>query len=178
MAATSPKMLEGKASTINPISWKSGKLNRIARSSLSAEIQSFSEAEEELMFTRLQWAEMCGYDIPMKSPETVAQKIKGVVVTDARSLYDIVVKGDKNTSGLGLKDKYSALEALSVVERLSMCDTTTRWVHSEAQLADALTKYIPNSSLLKVMVEGAWTLVEDPFFKSSKRLRKEAKTPD
>ena len=69
------------------------------------------------------------------------KKVPGVMVTDARSLYDIVMRGDKNTSGLGLKDKYSALEALSVIQRLQLCSTTTRWVHSEAQfIADALTK--------------------------------------
>lgn len=173
LAASSPVMLDGTRTNANPISWKSGKLSRVARSSLSAEIQSFSEAEEELMYTRLQWAEMLGEEVPMKNPEACVKKVPGVMVTDARSLYDIVMRGDKNTSGLGLKDKYSALEALSVIQRLQLCSTTTRWVHSEAQLADALTKHVPSSALLRMLVDGAWNLVEDPSFKSSKRRRKE-----
>ena len=53
LAASSPVMLDGTRTNANPISWKSGKLSRVARSSLSAEIQSFSEAEEELMYTRI-----------------------------------------------------------------------------------------------------------------------------
>ena len=90
------------------------------------------------MFIRAQWAEMCGVEIPLRSPEDIVSKIRGVLVTDARSLLDIVCKGEQNTSGLGMREKYSALELLSVLQRLTRCKTVTRWVHSEAQLADAL----------------------------------------
>ena len=72
--------------------------------------------------------------------EDVVKQIKGALVTDARSLYDTVQKGERNTSGLGLKEKYSALELLSVIQQLQLCGTIVRWVHSEAQLADAMTK--------------------------------------
>lgn len=64
IGATRPEMLQGKLSPVNIIAWKSGKLNRVARSSLAAEVQAFSEAEEELMFVRAQWAEMCGLKLP------------------------------------------------------------------------------------------------------------------
>lgn len=60
IGATRPEMLQGKLSPVNIVAWKSGKLNRVARSSLAAEVQAFSETEEELMFIRAQWAEMCG----------------------------------------------------------------------------------------------------------------------
>ena len=176
IAAAGPILLEGKATNINGISWRSGKLQRVARSSLAAEVQAFSEAEEELMFVHLQWAEMVGQDLPLRHPEECVKKIPGVMVTDAKSLFDVIGKGDKNSSGLGMKEKYSALEVLSLIQRLEMCDTKTRWVHSETQLADGLTKHIPNCSLVRTMIDGAWTLVEDPQFKSSKRLRREGRT--
>ena len=95
------------------------------------------------------------------------------MVTDAKSLYDVVQKGDQNTSGLGLKERYSALELLSVMQRLKMCSTTTRWVHSEAQLADALTKPLTHAALHRVLIDGAWILVEDPNFVSSKNRKRQ-----
>ena len=157
---------------MNLIGWKSGKLPRIARSSLSAEIQAFSIAEEELMFTRLQWLEMVGHNIPTKDPATIVRRSPGIMVTDAKSLYDIIKKGVQNTSGLGLKEKYSALDMLSVFQRLAKCGTETRWVHSEAQLADAMTKHVPGSSLINFLQTGTWTLVHDPKFTSAKKLRR------
>ena len=41
-------------------------------------------------------------------------------------------------------------------------NTLTRWVHSEAQLADALTKRLTASALKRVLSLNIWTLVEDP----------------
>ena len=177
IAATEPKILDGKKSQLNMISWKSGRLPRVARSSLSAEIQAFSIAEEELMYVRLQWLEMIGFDIPLHDPASVVQQAPGVMVTDARSLFDVIKKGPLNTSGLGLKEKYSVLDMLSVFQRLKKCKTITRWVHSEAQLADAMTKHVPSSCLVKVLQDGVWRLVHDPTFTSSKKLKQRAKMP-
>ena len=172
IAAVEPKMLEGKPSLVNPISWKAGKLPRVARSSLSAEIQAFSIAEEELMFVRLEWAEMCGKDILPHDPTSIVKDVKGVLVTDAKSLFDIIQKGSHTTSGFGLKEKYSVLEVMSLFQRLEMCATETRWVHSGAQLADSLTKPVTNGTLVRVLLNGTWTLVDDPKFTSEKRLRR------
>ena len=175
IGACDPRILQGRPSQINMISWKSGKLPRIARSSLSAEIQAFSIAEEELMYIRLQWLEMIGHDIPTRDPASIVKKAPGVVVTDARSLFDVVQKGPISTSGFGLKEKYSALDMMSVFQRLAKCSTLTRWVHSEAQLADALTKPVSNPALMKVLMDGVWTLVDDPSFTSAKRLKRDKK---
>eukprot|EP00439_Symbiodinium_sp_Y106_P027544 s2166_g3.t1 len=99
----------------------------------------------------------------------------GVMVTDAKSLYDIVRKGELNTAGLGLKDKYSTLEIMSILERLERGKTVTRWVNSEAQVADALTKPQVHSALLKLLTENAWTLVYDERFVSAKKCRQALK---
>ncbi|CAJ1376507.1 unnamed protein product [Effrenium voratum] len=131
-----------------PLTLESMKLKRVARSSLAAEVQAFSEGEQELMWCR-----------------------GGEDGTDAKSLYDSVTKGDAATSGMGLSDKYSALELMSVRERIQEGQTVIRWVHSGAQLADALTKHLVNSSLVKALTTGAWTLVDDPTFTSLKKRR-------
>ena len=175
LAATEPSIQQGHPAQINPISWKAGKLPRIARSSLSAEIQAFSIAEEELMYCRLQWLEMNGVEIPLKEAASVLPLSTGIMVTDARSLYDVIFKGPNNTSGYGLKEKYSVLDMMSVFQRLSQGKTITRWVHSDAQIADSLTKNVANSSLIRVLCDGLWTLVDDPNFTSSKKLRQKAR---
>ncbi|CAE7032785.1 RE1 [Symbiodinium natans] len=171
IAATSPGILCSEAVPLSVTAWRSAKLPRVARSSLSAELQAFSEGEEELMFTRLSWAEMCGLEVHLDEPWKTFGKIVGVMVTDAKSLFDVIRKGDLNTSGLGMKDKYSTLEALSLLERLARGCTITRWVNSDAQLADALTKCKADSSLHKMLAEGIWKLVYDENFVSAKKSR-------
>lgn len=118
---------------------------------------------------------MMGSIIPMRNPSKILQQIPGVMVTDSRSLYDVVNRGAQNSSGLGLKEKYSVLDMLSVMQRLRNGATITRWVHSEAQIADAMTKHCINSALVRVLIHGMWTLVHDETFTSSKNLRKQAK---
>jgi hypothetical protein len=81
-----------------------------------------------------------------------------------------------NSAGVGLRDKYTALEILCLLESIGKQKTSVRWVHSDAQLADHLTKPLPIRTLHKVMNEGFWTLVYDPDFTSAKRLKKAAKS--
>ena len=123
------------------------------------------------MYVRLQWWEMRGGNLPHKDPASVVKDIAGVLVTDGRSLYDVVKRGNLNPSGLGLKEKYSVPDMVAVLQRLEKRQTTVRWVHSEIQLADSLTKHVTNSLLTKVLIEGKWRLTFDPNFSSSKKLR-------
>ena len=171
VALTAPQMALGQRAPLTLVSWKSMKLKRVARSSLAAEVQAFSEGEQELMWCRLQWSEMLGNVVDLAQPQEAVKMVKGILVTDAKSLYDSVTKGDAATSGMGLSDKYSALELMSVRERIQEGQTVIRWVHSGAQLADALTKHLVNSSLVKALTTGAWTLVDDPTFTSLKKRR-------
>ena len=173
VGACDPRILDGSPSKVCPVSWKSGRLPRVARSSLSAEIQAFSIAEEELMLVRMEWIEMCGETVPIHDPISVLPMVRGALVTDARSLFDVIQKGP-GMAGC-LKEKYSILDMMSVFQRLERGRTITRWVHSDAQIADSLTKPVANSSLMQVLSKGVWTLVDDPLFTSSKKRKALAK---
>lgn len=105
------------------------------------------------MFVRLEWVEMHGKNIPLREPISVIKEVPGVVVTDAKSLFDIIMKGPNMTSRYGLKEKYSVLDMLSVFQRLELCGTHTAG-STAVQLADALTKSMANSSLLRVLMNG------------------------
>ncbi|CAK9114315.1 Retrovirus-related Pol polyprotein from transposon TNT 1-94 [Durusdinium trenchii] len=171
IAVTSPSMLDGKRSPLTFVSWRSARLQRKARSSLAAEAQALAECDQELMFCRLAWAELCGFCVNLKVSHEAVSQVPGCVVIDAKALYDVLMKKDLNSSGLGLRDKFSALEILCLLESIDLNKTTVRWVHSEAQLADALTKPLPAGALFKAIVEGHWTLSYDPDFTSAKRLK-------
>ena len=172
IAATSEDMLRGKRSPVSFVSWRSAKLQRKARSSLSAEAQALAECDQELMYTRLAWAEFCGYHVNLKKPSEAVRQVKGAIVIDAKALFDVLEKRDLNSAGAGLRDKFSALEVLCLLESLKENCTEARWVNSEAQLADALTKPLPHGILHKALIEGQWTLTYDPEFTSAKKLRK------
>ena len=52
----------------------------------------------------------------------------------------------------------------------------TRWVNSDRQIADVLTKpQVPNHSLLAMQSTGRWKIVFDDNFTSAKKLRKQAR---
>ncbi|CAE7547481.1 RE1 [Symbiodinium sp. CCMP2592] len=118
ICASTPAILKGDMAAVTPISWRSARLKRVARSSLAAETQAASEAEEELMLIRMQWKEMLGYEVNLQKPGEEIASIPGVLVTDAKSLYDVLRKEDLNSAAGGLHEKYSALELLSLSERV------------------------------------------------------------
>ncbi|CAK9066760.1 unnamed protein product [Durusdinium trenchii] len=155
IAATSEKMLLGERAPLTLVSWRSSRLARKARSSLAAETQAMSEADQELLFVRLAWAEFCAFEVDLKASEKAISQIPGTVVTDAKALFDILLKSDLNSAAAGLRDKYSALEVLCLLESLAKLGTKARWVHSDQQLADHLTKPLPAGTLHKVLSEGA-----------------------
>ena len=171
VAAANPCILRGEPSPLSLISWRSGKLGRKSRSSLSAEAQALSEADQELMFVRLAWSELCGIAVDLRKADESISKISGTVVIDAKSLFDVLEKRELNSAAVGLKDKYSALEVLCLLESIERLKTGVRWVHSDAQLADAMTKPLPPGILHKVLHDGKWTLCYDPNFTSAKKLK-------
>eukprot|EP00969_Alexandrium_andersonii_P045403 1993577-Alexandrium_andersonii.AAC.1 len=73
------------------------------------------------------------------------------------------------SAGLGLTDKHMAIEAVSLRESLQRSGTVVRWIHSEANPADGLTKYDPIclEALLRLITAGVWKLVYDPNFVSA-----------
>lgn len=55
---TDAEFIHGAEGPASPISWNSGKLARVARSSLAAEIQAATDAQEESEFVRLVMADL------------------------------------------------------------------------------------------------------------------------
>ena len=122
------------------------------------------------MMVRAQWRELMGFPIDLKDPAPDIRKVPAVLVTDAKSLYDVLRKDDLNSTA-GDYEKYSALELLSLNERLRRGETIIRWVNSDVQGADAPTKPAQPGALHQLLTTGSWKLVYDPNFTSAKRLK-------
>ena len=95
-------------------------------------------------------------------------RMPSVVVTDSKNVYDSVVRIE--TSGLQLEEKRLALEVLSIRERVLAAGVSCRWVDSDQQLADGLSKPFVMDSLLTSLQKGKLCLEFDQFV-SAKRKR-------
>ena len=95
--------------------------------------------------------------------------IETVLVLDARDLYDAVAKNE--SAACGMRDRRSGIEALALKQALSCGNATLRWVHSQAQLGDALTKSSAGlvGHMLRFFSTGQWHLVDDPMFTSARK---------
>ena len=92
-----------------------------------------------------------------------------MLITDAKGVYDSIVRSV--SSNLGLADKRSAVEALTIKESLAATKTMLRWVHSEAMAADGLTKLNPSAmaTALDFAQRGWWRIVQDTSFTAAKK---------
>lgn len=170
----SKEMLRGQRGCVNPLSWRSGKLPRIARSSLSAEIQALAEGEQELMMLRVQWAELLGHHVDLRKPHLATSQIPAAMVVDAKSVYDAVQKGETASAAYSMKEKYAALELMAVAENLRLQGTPLLWVSSDAQLSDGLTKSNAQDVIKNFLMRGQiWNVKFDPQFIAAKKKRKE-----
>ena len=170
-------LLDGEEATVNLLDWKSWKLKRVCRSRLSAECQSMAEALDNMNFFRLFWQMMVGQstcgtkidqDLELRGSKASA------LITDCRGLYDAVNRSQ--TAGLGLAEKRTAIEALSIRQICEESNVLLKWVNSDRQLADILTKIgVLPDNLDKVMATNKWKIVYDSTFTSAKNIRKQVR---
>ena len=171
-------LLDGKEATISLIEWKSWKLKRVCRSSLSSECQAMAEALDNLNFVRLFWEMLLGRlpsGLKIDQDSILNEAPKCCLVTDCKGLFDAVNRSQ--SSGLGLSEKRTAIEALSIRQITAASNVAVKWVNSDRQLADILTKQgvIPEN-LDRALRSGQWRIIFDENFTSAKNLRKQARS--
>ena len=162
--------LEQAGSPISVISWHSGILTRVARSSNSAELQAAADAEGKLSYIRLSLKELVGETIPLQRWQEAAAQVPAVLVLDSCGVYDALARSE--SACLGVEDKRSGLEALSLKRSLVETRCGLRWRHSAAQLADCMTKgseEVQKSFELLKRRGWKWRLVFDPSFTSARK---------
>ena len=167
--AADASILQGAVTKCSVIGWKSSSLKRVARSSAAAEVQAANNGQEDLEYTRLAYFEISRGPINLDDPWTNVREIRGALVIDAKDVWDSCVK--RESSALGMMDKRAAIEALALRQAIRWSNTELRWIHSEAMIADALTKCSAKAwnRLERFLSTGIWKLVDDPDFTSSKK---------
>ena len=116
--------LSDKSRSCIPISWASRKLKRVTKSTLAAETLAATEAVDSAYMINELLSEIL--------PESGNRKI--IVHTDNKSLYDTV-----RTSNV-TSDKRLRVDIASLRETIEKDGVSMKWIQSEHQLADALTK--------------------------------------
>jgi len=170
--AADKSLLTGTEQLCSVLDWKSFKLKRVARSSLSAEVQAFAEALDALEFLKLVLAEALSVkplDLRRDADNAVATVCPSVLVTDCKSLYDAVERSQ--STGLNLAERRTSIEVLSCRERLHATQMQLKWVNSDRQLADGLTKVSAAWKLTRFQQKPLWKLVYDPTFTAAKKLK-------
>ena len=162
----SHKVLQGERGHVSIVSWGTNKLKRVARSSMSAELQALANAEDELHLCRLAWAEFTGKDIDLNQVDEIVKQVPGTIVIDAKSIYDALTSQNQP---LQMAEKRTALELLAYLRNTEANGTQTRWVHGGANLADGLTKLGAHPMLREFLETSSWSLVYDPAQQAGKK---------
>ena len=160
-------LAEGEITEVSPISWHSSHLDRACRSPGAAEGQAAVNGEDSLYFARYQWAEMLHGEVDVRQPNATVARVNGYLITDSRNVYDKLVTEVLVIKGV---EKKTNIELLSVKEAQQSTGVQVRWVHSEAQLANGLTKSgLSREFELFYQMQGKWRIVEDPSMMSARR---------
>ncbi|CAK0828505.1 unnamed protein product, partial [Prorocentrum cordatum] len=173
-------ILNGKRAPVGWVSHRSGKLQRVARSSLAAEVQALTVTEDELFMVRMTRAELNGFasDVAMgtasesKTTKPMlegARQVRSRLRADAKSIYDCLARQVQMQS---LAEKRTALELMAFEKCINETELIVRWRHSEANPADSLTKTTATGPIDLHMKTWSWALVDDDEQLSAKK-RKE-----
>ena len=148
--AGSNRIERGEASDVSPLFWYSKKIARVVGSTLASEAYALSGALDVLSWMRLQWSWLCRPSEEWKNPTAcLANGPKAYAIVDCKSLFDLMEK----TIVPQCQEYRTAIEALIIKDRLKE-GISVKWVHSAAQLADALTKIMDCSTLRQFLRRG------------------------
>ena len=156
---------------VNPMSWGCKKIQRVVTSTLAAETTSLNTVHDQLSWLRLCWTWMLDSKVPWKKPKLAFQNLpemyttatlkaqelpESIAATDCKSLFDLVTR----TAVPNCAEFRTQLTAGSIKDLLSE-GVALRWVHSGAQLADALTKVMETSCLRETLKIGHYKLHDE-----------------
>ena len=154
---TDGRLACNKVGIVCPVAWSSKKIPRVVRSTLSAEAVSLSASLDRLSWLRLFWEWLKDPSSNIMEPELMLQNApKSSIVTDCKSVFDVATKTSTPTG----EEYRTCLECVLIRERLKE-NCQLRWVSSQAQLADSLTKAMKGTLLRQCLEEGRYSLYDE-----------------
>ena len=132
-------------------------------------------AEDLLYFGRFQMSEMLGHHFRIQDPNPLVNRVPGCLVTDSRNVYDKLKVEVISPKGA---ERRVDITLMRLKDAQHHNQVSVRWVHSEAQLANGLTKGKELRQLLLYYEMGqCWRIVEDPSMASARRRRQLGQAP-
>ncbi|OLQ04125.1 hypothetical protein AK812_SmicGene12846 [Symbiodinium microadriaticum] len=174
LALTAEALPEGdRRVRASPISWRSSKLKRKVFSTFGGETQAMLQGVNEVEWLQVMYRDAVFNDVQLRnwqaslSPHMLimrGEKLGGnrnpqCVVTDAKSLYDCILKEHP----AGRQDRKSALELAIILRDLQSSRSMVRWIPHQKMLADGLTKEDPfrgNGALEHFLRTGVLSFVD------------------
>ena len=171
---------DNKQCPISPISWGCKKIQRVVTSTLAAESSSLASALDQLAWLRIFWSWLHDPKVEWRKPQQTLKQLAPAIsaptfkqtadlaITDCKSLYDLTTR----TAPPSCTEFRVQLVSRAIKEALQE-NIRLRWVHSGAQLADALTKAMESHFLRETLRMGTYRLVDE-----ASTLKERAKTKD
>lgn len=155
--ACTPELAENKPSTFSPIAWSSKQIGRVVRSTLSAEAYAMSSSLDKLNWIRCMWGFILSPSFRWQRPEVSLPTLpKALLVTDCKSLYDLVTK----LATPNCEEWRTTIEVMLIKEQ-SQDNISCRWISTAIMLADPLTKPMDASFLRSVLQLGKFRIYDE-----------------
>lgn len=157
-------LLEGNMEKVSPICWHANRIERVVRSPGAAEAAAVVNGEDVLFHAGYQWGELLGPPVDVFDINTTVNM--EYVISDSRNVYDRLQTEEFSTHRA---ERRTSLELMCVKHAQRHNQVHLRWVHSEAQLGNALTK--PNAKELEHFYQlgSRWRVVSDDEMRSSRK---------
>lgn len=156
----------GTEAEYHVLDWKSSKLPRVARSSLGAEAQAAGQATDSVDFICKFWDHIQCPNLTLEQLLRRPSDLQPTMITDAKALYDSYYREGATNS---IVDKRIGLEVQVMKERLQDLGGTMKWISSERQFADSLTKDATKQLLANRLRYHRIKFTWDPEYQASKK---------
>ena len=171
---------DGKLADFSVNSWRSHRLKRVVKATLGSEALAMDDALAEVEWVRAMWHEALDPSssvldgtrlgdeqslLVMRMPEDeekaksihIQDKEFGIHVTDAKALFDLL----NRRSGNAGQDRRAQIDVAVICVSAKAMNVKTYWVPGSVMVADALTKRLGNSVLLRrTMASAKYALVK------------------
>ena len=161
-------LLEGNIECVTPIAWHSNKIERTVRSPGAAEAAATVNGEDLLFHARYQYGEMVETETDVFDVDKTANQVTGVLISDSRNVYDKLQTEELSVKGA---ERRTDIEMLCLKSAQRNNGVLLRWVHSEAQLGNSLTKENTKELELYYKMGYKWRIVCDDDMRSARKRR-------
>ena len=162
---THRKAIQGEECPYVVLDWRSYRLPRVSRSSLNAEAQACAGAMDAMEYLMTFWQGCFNAAFNLRDPGEKGRIEESALVIDAKALYDSLKAEVPQIQG----DKRTKIEAMIIKEKMKECGTEVKWVSSEVQYSDGLTKLQARQLLADRLRTHILKLTSDTDFMAAKK---------